>query len=117
MIKNKVEQNNKDVEQKRKDLANTEEYKKEIETLQEAKAEQIVRDVMKKRASRRKTAMSAVARAGVSAVADKCVEQTRENIIANYDNAVSIARKAEKALVEQGKDPVNNSQHYKKLSH
>lgn len=114
-VDNKVKDNNKDVEQKRQDLAKTEEYKKELQAIEQAKAEKAVRDVMKKRESRRRSAMSAVARAGVSTVVDNCVEQTRQNINAQFDNAVNVARVSKKQLEAKGKDPVNNSEHYKEM--
>ena len=114
-VENKIQENEQIIERDRTDLAKTEEYQKEQEAIEDAQAKKIVRDVIKKRASRRKSAYSAVARAAVSAVADQCVEQTRENIIAQYDNAVTVAKQTQTALEEQGKNPVENQEHYQEM--
>jgi hypothetical protein len=111
----KLEENDKDVAQKRLDLDNTAEYQKEKQALEEAKAEKVIREVFKKRASRRKSAYNAVALAAVSAVADSNVIKTRENIISTFDNAVTLANVAKTRLLQDGRDPVKNSEHYKEM--
>ena len=58
-----------------------------------------------------------VAKAAVSAVADECVQQTRENIIAQYDNAVDLTQSLDAQLKEKDTNfnPVNNQKHYEDI--
>ena len=104
-VDKKVKDNNKDVEQKRQDLAKTEEYQKELQAIKQAQAEQAIRQTKKKRAARRKTAIDAAAEAGISATLDNCVQKTRENILSNFDNAVNLTKAAMNERVQENKDP------------
>ena len=102
---NKIEQNNQPLEKKRKDLANLEDYKKEQELIEQAQAEQAIRQTRKKRAAKRKAAINFAAGAGVSAALDNCVGQTRENLLSNFDNAVNLTKAAMNERVQENKDP------------
>ena len=114
-IKSKTNDYKKPIEEKRAELAETDEYKGKQQAIEDSQAKKIVEDVIKKRASRRKLVNSDVARAAVSAVVDNCVEQTRENLIAQYDNAVTVARQTKESLEERDKDPVAKPGHYEEM--
>lgn len=109
-VKNKVKDNNKDVEIKRKDLANTDEYQKEIRAIEQAQAEAAIRKTKKKRAAKRNIAINAAAEAGVSAKLDMCVEQTRANILSNFDNAVQLTEASMKEFEKEGKQPSEHAE-------
>ncbi len=116
-VQTKIAEYEKPVEQKREELAQTKEYQQEQEAIKQAKADKVARDLIKQRESQRKSAYTAVAKAAVSAVQDKCVQQTRENIIAQYDNAVDLTQSLDAQLKEKDTNfnPVNNQEHYEEI--
>lgn len=104
-VEAKVKTNNEPVEQKRADLANLEEYKQQKVLFDHAHAERAIKRTIKKRKAKRKSAMNAAAEAGISAALDDCVEQTRKNINASFDNAVVLTQAAMNVRVQENKDP------------
>lgn len=76
-------------------------------------AEAAIRQTKKKRAAKRNNAIKAAAEAGVTAVLDNCVDQTRSNILSNFDNAVTLTRAAMKDKVKENKNPQSEADEIK----
>ena len=83
------------------ELAQMENYQEEAEKLEQAKLEKEIREIRKKRERKRIAVMSAITEVAIDAVVDDCVEQTRDNMIAQFNNTVEIAKVAKKQLVEE----------------
>lgn len=112
-FKAKQDQIEKPVQVERNKLAKADSYKQQEDEIASAKADRVARKMMNKREKKRLQALNTVGAAALSAVLDDCVEQTRENIIAQYDNGVKLAKSVVKIAKEQDKDLVNNEEHYK----
>ncbi len=114
-VKDNTKEYIKPVAQKREELSQTTDYQDNKEALEQAKADKAIREIRKKRAAKRKTAYTAVAKAAVSAVIDNCVDETKQNIIAQYDNSVSLAKASQKELLKDNKTPETKVAHYQEL--
>lgn len=115
-IKKCVEKNDQPVEVLSSQLAQNEFYQEELEKIEQAKLEKEIREIRKKRARKRTAVNSAITQAAISAVVDNCIIDTKRNIIAQYDNAVEVAKVANKQLLEAGKDTDKVEEDYKELT-
>ena len=115
-IKGCIQQNEQSVQAISDKLAENEFYQEEAARIKEAQLEREIRDIRKKRSRKRTAAMSAVTQAAISAVVDGCIIDTKRNILAQYDNAVEVAKEANKQLMEAGKDPDQVKDDYKELT-
>ena len=115
-IKGCVKQNDKPVEALSNELAQDEFYQEELQNIKDAQLEKEIRDIRKKRARKRTAVNSAITQAAISAVVDDCIMDTRRNIMAQYDNAVDVAKVTNKQLIEDGKDTDKVKEDYKELT-
>ena len=112
-FKTKQEDIEKPVLVERNKLSKADSYAKQQDEIASAKADRVARKMYNKREKKRLMAFNAVGAAALSAVLDNCVEQTRENIIAQYDNAVTLSESVVKIAKEKDKDLLNNEEHCK----
>ena len=115
-IKECIKQNDRSVQAISDKLAENEFYQEEAARIKEAQLEREIRDIRKKRSRKRTAAISAVTQAAISAVVDGCIIDTKRNILAQYDNAVEVAKVANKQLIEAGKNPDTVKDDYKELT-
>ena len=115
-IKGRVRQNEEPVEDLSNQLAHHEFYQEELEKIEQAKLEKEIRDIRKKRARKRTAVNSAITQAAISAVVDDCILDTRRNIMTQYDNAVEVAKVANKQLLDAGKDTDKVKDDYQELA-
>ena len=99
------------------ELAQMENYQEEAEKLKQAKLEKEIREIRKKRERKRIAVMSTITEVAIDAVVDDCVEQTRDNIIAQFNNTVDIAKITKKQLVEEeNRNPDKDLDAYNELT-
>lgn len=111
-FKTKQEQIEKPVYAERNKLAKADSYQQQQDEIASAKADRVARKMMNKREKKRNMAFNAVGAAALSAVLDDCVEETRNSIVHQYDNAVTLSRSIVKVSKEREKDLTNNEEHY-----
>lgn len=91
-IDTQIEGFEKSVEEVREKLTKKKDYQEKIEEIEQAKADKAIKEIRKKRAAKRKSVERAAAEAGIAATLDGCVDQTRENMNASFDNAVRLTK-------------------------
>lgn len=107
--------NDKPVKELSNQLDGAVEYEAELDKIKQAKADKVIDKLMKERARHRNAAISSVAKAACSAVVDNCVDATKKNIDAQFENAVRLAKSTQDRLVAQGRNPQEKAKDYKEL--
>lgn len=101
----------------RSDLDNSTTYKAEIEKVEMLRARRASEKLRKDRAREKAKALEAAAKAGVIAVLDDSVSQTRKDLIDQFDRAVRHTQAELEIMKQQNADfnPYNNVEDYKEL--
>lgn len=108
---------NQPVVEVRSKIDDSAQYKTEMEKVLKLKAKRASEKLEKTRKLEKARAMKAVAKAGIIAVLDNCVEEARRKLNEQFNNAVVVTRTQMEVLSQkiEGFDPKSNVEHYQQL--
>lgn len=108
---------NESVDRVRAKIDNSVQYKAEMDKVRQLQADRASEKLEKDRKLEKAKAMKQIAKAGIIAVLENCVKESKKKLNLQFDNAVALTRSQMKRLSEEveGFDPKSNVEHYKML--